>query len=120
MADKLQDYLNENPSVRQQIISIGLPILLPDGERMLRGPALKSDNAHSGWVDLTPENMGAWPRRIEGILAMLEAQLKGESSSRHHRDYPTLREWVEEDRFEIGEMVAWVSINEDDGRRGKE
>ena len=120
MADKLQAYLDENPGVRQQIISIGLPILLPDGERMLRGPVLKSDNAHSGWVDLTPENMAAWQRRIQGILAMLEAQLKGESSSRHNRDYPTLREWVAEDRFEIGEMVAWVSINEDDGRRGKE
>ncbi len=51
---------------------------------------------------------------------MLKEQLEGESSSRHDRVYPSLREWVDEDRFEIGEMVAWVSINEDDGRRGKE
>ena len=87
---------------------------------MLRGPELKSDNADSGWVDLRPENMGRWQTRIKGILAMLETQQKGESSSRFDRAYPTLREWVDEDRFEIGEMVAWVSINEDDGRRGKE
>jgi hypothetical protein len=64
--------------------------------------------------------MTAWKKRIEGILAMLKEQLEGESSSLHNRDYPTLREWVNEDRFEIGEMVAWVSINEDDGKRGKE
>lgn len=120
MAEKLHSYIEGNPRARQEIISIGLPILLPDGESMLRGPVLKSENAHSGWVDLRPKNMEQWQTRIKGILAMIEEQLEGETSSRYNRDYPTLREWVAEDRFEIGEMVAWVSINEDDGRRGKE
>ena len=120
MAARLLTYIEEHPKTRREIISIGLPILLPDGKKMLRGPELKSDNADSGWVDLTPENMARWQTRIKGILAMLETQLKGESSSRHNRDYPTLREWVSDDRFEIGEMVAWISINEDDGKRGKE
>jgi NAD(P)-dependent dehydrogenase (short-subunit alcohol dehydrogenase family) len=120
MSAKLNTYLEDNPKVRQQIISIGLPILLPDGKRILRGPVLKSVNAHNGWVDLTPENMARWLKRVEGILAMLKEQLEGESSSRHDRVYPSLRDWVEDDRFEIGEMVAWISINEDDGRRGKE
>jgi NAD(P)-dependent dehydrogenase (short-subunit alcohol dehydrogenase family) len=120
MSAKLNTYLEDNPKVRQQIISIGLPILLPDGKRFLRGPVLKSVNAHNGWVDLTPENMARWLKRVEGILAMLKEQLEGESSSRHDRVYPSLRDWVEDDRFEIGEMVAWISINEDDGRRGKE
>ncbi len=120
LAARLLKFIEENSATRQEIISIGLPILLPDGEKMLRGPEVKSENAHSGWVDLTPENMARWQKRIKGILAMLEEQIEGESSSRHNRDYPTLREWVSEDRFEIGEMVAWVSINEDDGQRGKQ
>ena len=120
MSAKLQNFLEDNPKVRQQIISIGLPILLPDGKNILRGPVLKSNNAHNGWVDLTPDNMARWLTRIEGILAMLKEQLEGESSSRHDRRYPSLRDWVEDDRFEIGEMVAWISINEDEGRRGKE
>ena len=53
------------------------------------------------------------------MRAMLEEQSSGDSSSRYDRGYPPLREWVADDRFEIGEMVAWISINEDDGRRGK-
>jgi hypothetical protein len=120
MSAKMNTFLDENPKVRQQIISIGLPILLPDGKNILRGPVLKSVNAHNGWVDLTPENMSRWLKRVEGILEMLKEQLEGDSSSRHDRVYPSLRDWVEDDRFEIGEMVAWISINEDDGRRGKE
>lgn len=117
---KMQKYIEDNAKVRQEIISVGLPILLPDGKQILRGPVLKSENAHSGWVDLTPDNMAKWLTRIESILAMLKEQLKGESSSKYDRVYPSLREWVDDDRFEIGEMVAWVSINEDEGRRGKE
>lgn len=120
ISTKLNSFLDDNPNVRQQIISIGLPILLPDGKNILRGPVLKSDNAHNGWVDLTTKNMTKWQTRIKGILAMLKEQLEGESSSRHDRVYPSLRDWVEDDRFDIGEMVAWISINEDEGRRGKE
>lgn len=119
LAAKLEGYLEKTPKVRQQIISIGLPILLADGKRMLRGPEIKSRTADNGWVDLTAENMAKWQARIRGILAMLKEELEGESSSRYDRAYSSLREWAEEDRFDIGEMVAWVAIHEDGGRRGK-
>jgi hypothetical protein len=120
MAEKLEAFVGADAKVRQAIISIGLPILLPDGTRMLRGPLLKSEDAHNGWVDLTPENMQRWQTRIKGILAMLEQEMAGDTSSQFNRVYPPLREWVAEDRFEIGEIVAWISMNEDEGRRGKE
>lgn len=120
MADKLMKLLTNNAQLRRQIISIGLPVLLPDGKRLLRGPVLQAENAHDGWVDLTPKNMKLWQTRIEGIRTMLQEQMAGDTSSRFDRLYPSLREWVEEERFEIGEMVAWVSINEDEGIRGKE
>jgi len=112
--------ISKESGLRQQIISIGVPILLPDGKRLLRGPLIKSEDAQHGWVDLTPENMAAWKKRLKGIRAMLKKESSGESSSRYDRGYPSLRTWLAEDKFEIGEMVAWVSINEEEGRRGKD
>jgi NAD(P)-dependent dehydrogenase (short-subunit alcohol dehydrogenase family) len=120
MAEKAQALVSEDATLRQQIISIGLPILMTDGKRILRGPVMKSETAEQGWVDLTVENMTKWKTRLEGITAMLKKEGAGESSSRYNRAYPTLRRWDAKDSFEIGEMVAWVSINEDEGRRGKE
>jgi NAD(P)-dependent dehydrogenase (short-subunit alcohol dehydrogenase family) len=120
MATKLESLVFSDSKLRQQIISIGLPILLSDGKRILRGPVVKSEDAEHGWVDLTVENMARWHKRLEGITGMVKEQLAGETSSRFDRGYPSLRKWVEDDRFEIGEMVAWVSINEDEGRRGKD
>ena len=120
MATKLAALISKESGLRQQIISIGVPILLPDGKRLLRGPLIKSEDAQHGWVDLTPENMAAWKKRLKGIRAMLKKESSGESSSRYDRGYPSLRTWLAEDKFEIGEMVAWVSINEEEGRRGKD
>lgn len=120
MSAKLEELIGKDAALRQQIISIGLPILLSDGKRILRGPLVKSENAHSGWVDLTVANMAQWKKRLEGILAMLKQEVDGDSSSHYDRVYPSLREWVKDDSFEIGEMAAWVASNEDEGRRGKQ
>jgi hypothetical protein len=120
MSKKLEELLTKEPKFRQQAISIGVPILLSDGKRMLRGPMVKAETADQGWIDLRAENMAKWKTRIEGIRAMVKGQIEGDSSSRHNRDYPSLRKWMQDDAFEIGEMVAWVSINEDEGARGKQ
>jgi len=120
MAKKLEELVKKDALLRQQIISIGLPILMADGKRILRGPVIKAERAEQGWVDLTEKNMGQWKKRLEGIQAMLQSHTGGDSSSRNDRVYPSLREWAADDRFEIGEMVAWVSVNEDEGRRGKQ
>ncbi len=118
-AEKLEALVSANAALRQQIISIGLPILLSDGERLLRGPQIKSEDAHNGWVDLTPENMSRWRERMQAIRAMFADQSMGDSSSRYDRVFPTLREWAADDRFEVGEMAAWVAMYEDQGRRWK-
>jgi hypothetical protein len=120
MAEKLEGLITKDAKIRQQIISIGLPILLADGKRILRGPIVKSEDAEHGWVDLTAENMARWSKRLQGIQAMIDTESHGESSSLYNRGYPSLRQWVLDDRFEIGEMVAWISINEDEGLRGKD
>lgn len=120
MASKLEARIGGDAKLRQEIISVGVPILLSDGKRILRGPLIKSENAHSGWVDLTAANMAQWKTRIEGIKAMVKEQLGGDSSSHFDRAYSSAREWADDDRFEIGEMAGWVAIHEDEGRRGKQ
>lgn len=121
MAAALFKEVSEQAELRQQILSVGLPILLPDGERLLRGPLVKSETAAQGWVDLTPANMAQWKKRLDGIRAMVadELDLK-DTSSRKDRFYPSLRQWKNDERFHIGEIAAWVSIYEDEGRRGKD
>lgn len=120
IANALKAEIVKNADLRQQIISIGLPILLPDGDHLLRGPVMKSINAYNGWVDLTPKNMAKWQERLSAIRQMLTEQLSGDTSSIHDRAYPTLRNWqADDDNFYIGEITAWVAINEDEGRRGK-
>ncbi len=120
MSKRTAELVSKDAALRQQIISIGLPILLPDGKRILRGPLIKSEDAFQGWVDLTPANMAAWTKRLKGIRAMLKEESAGDSSSRYNRGYPSLRTWAADDKFDIGEMVAWISINEEEGRRGKD
>lgn len=120
LAEALMAEIVNNAGLRQQILSIGLPVLLPDGDHILRGPILKSKDAYHGWVDLTPENMAKWQARLGAIQQMLDEQLGGDTSSTHDRAYPTLRNWrADDDSFHIGEITAWVAINEDEGRRGK-
>ncbi|HEX9595630.1 MAG TPA: hypothetical protein VF982_02030, partial [Anaerolineales bacterium] len=74
MSKRTAELVSKDAALRQQIISIGVPILLPDGKRILRGPLIKSENAFQGWVDLTPENMAAWTGRLKGMRAMLKEE----------------------------------------------
>jgi NAD(P)-dependent dehydrogenase (short-subunit alcohol dehydrogenase family) len=121
MSKALEEEIKQANEVRQQIITIGLPILLPDGERMLRGPVIKSEDAYNGWIDLTPKNMAQWQKRLKAIRQMVQAGLAGDSSSQQNRVYPALRNWQpDDDSFEVGEIVAWISSYEDDGLRGKD
>lgn len=117
--------------IREKIISIGIPILLPDGKRLLRARRLtvpvkgerneirigKGDIdrwAYAGWVDLREENLNRWKERFAKIrVEMLNAEKSTDSSH-------DIRKFVNErGRIEIGEIVAWVFINEEGGKRSK-
>lgn len=120
LAEALEQEVRSNAILRGRIISIGIPILLPDGEQLLRGPVLKSKDSYHGWVDLTASNMRTWKERLETIHQMVRAELDGETSSRHDREFAASREWLsDEEFFDIGEIVAWIFTYEDQGRRGK-
>ncbi len=111
--------IERDARLRQHILSIGIPILLPDGTRLLRGPMLKSPDAENGWVDLTPANVARWQERLKRLLEHLDASLAAGSGSNIERGYPSLRRWVAEDSFDIGEIVGWLFNTEEQGRRGK-
>ena len=111
--------LQQEAGLRQSILSIGIPILLPDGGKMLRGPQIKSPDAEHGWVDLTPSNMSRWKQRLQGLAKELAEQAAAETSSAADRSYPSSQAWKADDQLDIGAVVGWVFNTEEGGRRGK-
>ncbi|MFI5184854.1 MAG: short-chain dehydrogenase, partial [Vicinamibacteria bacterium] len=121
------------PDVRRPIVSIGIPVLLPDG-RLLRGPECKippvtaaGDSvgitldgveswAKAGWVDLRAVNMALWKERFETIAREIEAIPSEETSSRYLRDRQF---WSAEGLIQPGKVVGWVFATEDKGARMK-
>lgn len=120
LAEMVLKDLTDNPRLRQQILSIGIPILMPDGERLLRGPVIKSVDSEHGWVDLTPENMSRWQERATALRAAIRTSLASESSSRIDRSYPSMMAWSDDDDIDVGEIAGWLFNNEERGRRGKD
>jgi hypothetical protein len=126
LAKKIADLVQNNP-IRDMITSIGMPILMPDGSTILRGPFIsipESPNpgitirkqadvdgwAEQGWVDLRPANFARW---IERFRKMYESQqlFFREGSSEHDRTTYIYKE------IRIGEVAAWIFANELNGYR---
>jgi NAD(P)-dependent dehydrogenase (short-subunit alcohol dehydrogenase family) len=118
---------------RGEIVSIGIPILLPDG-RLARGPECKippvpvpsetlevSEEkvdawAHAGWVDLRESNMAQWRARFERIKAEIEAIPPTDTSSRYLRDRQF---WSGEGLIQPGKVTGWIFATEEKGARMK-
>jgi len=125
--------LQESPRRRSEIVSIGIPIVLPDG-RLLRGPECKipvvaaptdthevtpeafEDWVRAGWVDLREANMARWKERFVRIEAEVTAIPAADSSSRFLRDRQF---WGEEGFIQPGKIVGWIFATEDKGARMK-
>lgn len=133
LSKKLTEIVLKNSSLRSQIISIGIPILLPDGKTLLRGkeikiPPFRGENefpvnsrnidlwAHDGWVDLRVSNMKLWKSRFNKIFNEVEKIPKGDTSSRFLRtpDY-----WKNFRDIEPGKIVGWIFTVEELGERMK-
>ncbi len=120
LAADLERHVCDNAELRKAMISIGIPILLSDGERLLRGPAIKSENSYRGWVDLTVSNVRAWQERLRSVRDMLRQEVGEDTSSLHDRTFASSRAWYAEGGdFDIGEVVAWILNTEEQGQRGK-
>lgn len=120
LSERLWQEICDNHDLRARILSIGIAILLPDGLKMLRGPQVKSQNAEGGWVDLTPANMKRWQARLLAIIDHIGTELDShDSSSEINRTFPAARFWVEDHKFDIGEIAGWLFIHEEHGLREK-
>lgn len=125
----LLHYLEEHAVVRDTIISTGGAVLLPDGQRLLRGPFLRIPEvpdrvevairpgdidqwARKGWVDLRPANMAIWLERFDQMLRARE-RIGGKGSAAVDREAYLFNEIF------IGEVVGWVFNNEMGGYRIK-
>ncbi|MBU2445994.1 MAG: short-chain dehydrogenase [Bacteroidetes bacterium] len=127
------DYIKQNGDLRSNIISIGIPILLPDGKQVLRGkdikiPPYRGENelpiedkkidlwASDGWVDLREKNWKKWLERFDTIIKTTESIPADETSSRYVRDKEY---WNNFNEIDIGKIVGWIFIYEDLGERMK-
>jgi NAD(P)-dependent dehydrogenase (short-subunit alcohol dehydrogenase family) len=115
----LERRVTEQSDLRQRILSIGIGILLPDGRRLLRGPTLKAQEAEHGWIDLTEANLARWQSRIAGLRAFLGVAASAPAGSGVDRVYPSAASWTTDGVFDVGEVVGWLFIHEEKGRRGK-
>jgi NAD(P)-dependent dehydrogenase (short-subunit alcohol dehydrogenase family) len=124
-ARSAHDLIRDDADLRGRILTIGLPILLPDGVSLLRGPDVKIQPVEgqsptdgrlveAGWVDLRPSNWRKWSERAAAMLAELGDGHQAERGSREDSE-PADRGF----RVRPGRMASWVFRHEDRGKRIK-
>ena len=124
-ARRAGELVSADDDLRQRIVTIGLPILLPDGVSMLRGPRLKvipeddeSVDAQilidRGWVDLRAANWERWRERIRSFRDELLARPSLDAGSHGDHEYGEAT-----GRIRPGRLGAWIFRYEDEGERIK-
>ena len=129
IAETLMTHVRQDTALTSMCISIGIPILCPDGKTLLRGPMIASPPYRSyatradvspekledyvkTWVDLRESRIRTW---LETFAKLKEARFDtghgGWATSEINRDT-----YVSSD-IEIGNVVAWI-FNQADLRRG--
>jgi len=133
LSKRITDKINAEIVIRSHIISIGIPILLPDGKRLIRGPVIKIPAmhgeseiainsakinlwAHDGWVDLRKPNMQLWKDRFTGIQKQAGQIIAGDTSS-HHMNNPAY--WNHFLDINPGKVAGWIFSYEEKGMRKK-
>jgi hypothetical protein len=112
----------------QTIVSLGLPILVPNGAQIIRGPYIRipesvecevvvTDDeidiwAEKGWVDLRPRNFAVWRKRLQKMENSRQ-RIHGKGSA------AVTRKVYLYDDIRIGEVVGWIFNNEKEGDRLK-
>ena len=116
------------------MLSIGIPVLLPDGKNLLRGneikiPPFRGENeleitpenidlwAKDGWVDLRVKNIDKWKERIKAMIDEANSIPPDDTSSMYVRNK---RYWNNFKGVDIGKVVSWIFINEEHGGRMKD
>ncbi|HTX18994.1 MAG TPA: polysaccharide biosynthesis protein [Bacteroidota bacterium] len=133
LSTALAAIVKENQTLRSHIISIGIPILLPDGKTLLRGrevkiPPHRGENelkvtekavdewAKNGWVDLRVGNMEKWKDRFRMAMETAEQLSAAETSSRYLRNNEYWKNFTD---IDPGKIVGWIFTEEEKGKRMK-
>ena len=111
-------------ALRSHILSVGIPILTLDGERVYRGQqvAVPADGgdprsaAPRGWVDLRPEQFGSWIARAREMVAQAERRARCPGESGSDVDWMAIGA---DDPIEPARFARWVFQYEDKGERIK-
>jgi hypothetical protein len=128
ISEKLYSFILEEDRLRTTITSIGVPILAPDGKKILRGPRINIPEslyheidldeasvdtwAKEGWVDLRPLSFALWQDRFKRMRRTKHLlHTRGTSSI-------TMKTYLPE-TIEIGAVVAWIFTNDHMGYRIK-
>jgi hypothetical protein len=130
IADRLDALVRTNPAIANDVIAVGIPILLDSGE-VLRGPHILVPAdvhdepvtaerletwVHDGWVDLRQSNCAKWIERCQRIHHENERTPETDTSSRYLRGRGL---WQEPNEIQPGEIAAWILERENHGERMK-
>ena len=124
IAEQVANFLDWDANLRHTINAVGLPILLPDGCTIIRGPFIRIPevpNAESvpvtpasvdawadkGWVDLRPQNFARWQARFR-------AMQRGANRLRERGSASVTRDAYLAEAIEPGAVVGWIFNNEED------
>ncbi|MBI1807690.1 MAG: short-chain dehydrogenase [Ignavibacteria bacterium] len=130
---KLRKRIESDSNLRSSIISIGIPILMPDGITLLRADEIKippnlGENelpiskknidlwAHDGWVDLRIANMTRWKSRFQKIVRMAREIPVMDTSSRYMNNS---KYWDDFKKIDPGKLAGWIFSYEEEGMRMK-
>lgn len=133
LSSQMTDLIKSDRKLRSAIISIGLPILMPDGKTLLRGdeikiPPFRGDNelpitrdkieswAKDGWVDLRVSNVEIWQKRFKAIMDQENELPENDTSSRYLRNK---QYWDYFEKINPGKIVGWIFTEEEQGLRMK-
>jgi len=117
------DVVRGDAELRVRMLSVGFPVLLPDGQRVLRGPVVvvppRAGEPHdpkaidAGWIDLRPENWARWRDRLAAIRQQPgEEAVDGGSTA-------DLDPGGRRGALRPGRLAAWVLRYEEAGERIK-
>jgi NAD(P)-dependent dehydrogenase (short-subunit alcohol dehydrogenase family) len=122
-ARRAEELVTGDADLRTRILSSKLAVLLPDGERLLRGRKVEiepapgeavDDTARKGWVDLRAANWSRWRERAAAVLESIATRPGPEGGSRWD-----VEPWHRTRSIRPGALAAWVFRYEDQGERIK-
>ena len=124
LAAEAQALIERDAELRSHILSVGIPILTPDGGRLYWGsvvavpadPGSPLAGAARGWVDLRPREFGKWIERAQEMLGQAERRRSRAADSGSDVDWTAIDA---DDAVEPAAFVTWVFRYEDHGDRIK-